>query len=128
MAFSGYGHSRAGLTVGLTTALRCFVFEVRSLWWQLLLVGNGLWLGAAICGEHFVVDLAESLEQRAPRAETAVAGRRGWRILGSIRRRLVGAVRWCQPGAKAWRRLAVRMDVALLKQRGSTAGRGGQAA
>ena len=48
----------AGATVGVRAALRQCLREARRFGWQLLLVGSGFWLEAAVCTERFVVDVA----------------------------------------------------------------------
>lgn len=85
--------------------------------WQSLWVGAGLWLEAAVCTERFVVDLAEILERRRPRPV-----RWDSRIAIRMLETLVRVVRRCEPGVRAWRRLATRIDVALIERCGLAAG------
>ena len=112
------------MTTGVRVAFWGFLREARQLGWQTALVGSGLWLEAALCAELFVVDLADALEQRRPAYATYWSSR----ILGGVSERLVRAVRWCAPGARAWRRLAAHTDAALLARRWLTGHGPGQAA
>ena len=68
--------------------------------------------------------LAAALERRRPVHATYWSSR----ILGGVSGRLVCAVRWCAPGARAWRRLAARTDAALLARRWLTGHGPGQPA
>ena len=101
------------MTTGVRAAFRDFLSQARRLGWQTLLLGSGLWLEAALCAERFVVDLANALDLRRP----AHARYTRSRILGGVSGRLVCAVRWCAPGARAWRRLAAQTDAAFLARR-----------
>ncbi len=92
--------------------------EARHCGWQALLVGSGLWLEIATCAENFVTDWAEALEQQKVRPEGARAGRRDRQIISGVRDRIVRPLRWLEPRAKSWRRLAERIDGALLERRG----------
>ena len=112
------------MATGVRAAFWGFIREARQVGWQALLVGSGLWLQAAVCAERFVVDLADALERRRP----AYAMHCSSRILGGVSERLVCAVRWYAPGARAWRRQAARTDTALLARRCLTGHRPGQTA
>ena len=117
MEFPSYGNTEAGAAVGVRAALRRFLHEARRFGWQVLLVGSGFWLEAAVCTERFVVDLANALEQRKLLSDHAVARHWSSRSVNGVRGGLVRAVRWCAPAAGAWQRLAARTDVALLERR-----------
>lgn len=103
---------------GVSSALRRLLQEVRRFGWQILLVGSGFWLEAAVCAESFVVDCADALEGRRPRLATAVGERWGDRIVREVWERLIRAFRWCVPGTRACRGLVMRIDTALLERRG----------
>ena len=105
------------MATGVRAAFWGFLREARQLGWQMLLVVSGLWLEAAVCAERFVVDLADALERRRPTHAMHWSSQ----ILGGVSGRLVCAVRWCAPGARAWRRLAAHTDAALLARRWLTA-------
>ena len=116
MDFSSHGNAEAGATAGVRAALRQCLHEARRFGWQVLLVGSGFWLEAAVCAERFVVDVADILEQRGRQPDHAVARHWSSRIVNGVRERLVRAVRRCEPAARAWQRLAVRTDLALLER------------
>jgi len=110
----GHRDGRAGGATGVGAAYRRLLREARRLGCQTLWVGSGLWLLAVACAERFVVDFAEALEWRIPRAESAYAARWGGRYIGAVQGRLVRAARCCEPRLRAWRRQAARIDAALL--------------
>jgi len=116
MEFSSHGNMEAGATAGVRAALRQCLREARRCGWQLLLVGSGLWLEAAVCTERFVVDVAAVLEQRGRQPDHALARHWSSRIVNVVRGRLVRAIRRCAPAAGAWQRLAARTDIALLER------------
>ena len=117
MEFSSHGNAEARATAGIRAALWRFLRETRRFGWQLLLVGSGFWLEAAVCTERFVVDLADALEQRRLSPDHAVARHWSARLVNGVLGGLVRAVRRCAPAARAWQRLAARTDVALLEHR-----------
>ena len=117
MEFPSHGNAEAGAATGVRAALRRFLHEARRFGWQILLVGSGFWLEAAVCTERFVVDLADALEQRRLRPDHAVARHWSSRFVNGVQGGLVRAVRRCEPAARAWQRLAARTDVALLERR-----------
>ena len=117
MEFSSHGNMEAGATAGVRAALRQCLREARRFGWQVLLVGSGFWLEAAVCTERFVVDVADVLEQRRWQPDHAVARHWSARLVNGVRGGLVRAVRRCEPAARAWQRLAARTDVALLERR-----------
>lgn len=116
MEFSSHGNIEAGATAGVRAALRQCLREARRCGWQILLVGSGFWLEAAVCTERFVVDVAAVLEQRQRQPDHAVARHWSSRIVNGVRGRLVRAIRRCAPAAGAWQRLAMRTDIALLER------------
>ena len=116
MEFSSHGNIEAGATAGVRAALRQCLREARRFGWQILLVGSGFWLEAAVCTERFVVDVAAVLEQRRGQPDHVVARHWSSRIVNGVRGRLVRAVRRCEPAAMAWQRLALRTDIALLER------------
>jgi len=116
MEFSSHGKAEAGVTAGVRAALRQWRREARRFGWQILLVGSGFWLEAAVCTERFVVDVAAVLEQRRGQPDHAVARHWSSRIVNGVRGRLVRTVRRCEPAARAWQRLAMRTDIALLER------------
>ena len=108
--------SEAGMASGVRGACRHLLEEARRFAWQFLGVGSGLWLEAALCTERFVVDLAEALERRL-KPESALARRWDGRVVNDLLgRRLVHTVRRGEPGATAWRRLAMRIDTAVVQK------------
>jgi len=117
MEFSSHGNAEAGATADVRAALRQCLREARRFGWQVLLVGSGFWLEAALCTERFVVDVADVLEQRRGQSSHAVARHWSARLVNGVRGGLVRAVRRCEPAARAWQRLAARTDVALLERR-----------
>ena len=117
MEFSSHGNAEAGATAGVRAALRQCLHEARRCGWQVLLVGSGFWLEAALCTARFVVDVADILEQRGWQPEHAVARHWSSRIVNGVQERLARAVRRCAPAARAWQRLAARTDIALLERR-----------
>jgi len=116
MEFSSRGNAEAGATAGVRAALRQCLREARRFGWQLLLVGSGFWLEAAVCTEKFVVDVAAVLERRRRQSDHTVARHWSSRIVHGMRGRLVRAIRQCEPAARAWQRLALRTDIALLQR------------
>jgi hypothetical protein len=92
--------------------------EARHCGWQTLLVGSGLWLEIAICTENFVADWAAALEHQRLRPEGMDAGHRGRQIVSAAQGRLIRFLRWLEPRARLGRRLAERIDRALLERRG----------
>src|SRR5262245_53139281 len=116
MEFSSHANIEAGATAGVRAALRQCRREARRFGWQLLLVGSGFWLEAAVCTERFVVDVAAILEQRRGQPDHALARHWSRRIVNGVRGRLVRALRRCAPAAGAWHRLATRTDIALLER------------
>jgi len=116
MEFSSHGNAEAGATAGVRAALRQCLREARRFGWQILLVGSGFWLEAAVCTERFVVDVAAVLEQRRGQPDHVVARHWSSRTVNGVRGRLVRAVRRCEPAAMAWQRLALRTDIALLER------------
>lgn len=105
--------AEAGTAAGVRGAYRRFLQEARRVGWQSLLVGTGLWLHVAVCTESFVVDFAEALERRRPRAT-----RWDSRTVNGVWERSIRVVRRCEPGVRAWRRLAARIDLALIERCG----------
>ncbi len=120
-------YNEGGTTAGVRTALRRFRDEVRRFGWQLLVVGSGLWHEAAGCVERFVVDYAAALEQQRPRVDRERAGLWGSCLIPGIEGRIIRMVRGCEPWASTCRRLAVRIDDALLARRNRSASEDGQA-
>ena len=116
MEFSSHGNAEAGATAGVRAALRQCLREARRFGWQILLVGSGFWLEAAVCTERFVVDVAAVLEQRRGQPDHAVTRHWSSRIMNGVRGRLVRTVRRCEPAAKSWQHLAMRTDIALLER------------
>ena len=117
----GRGEAEAE-TVPVRVAHRLLLHEVRGLGWELLWIGSGIWLQAAICAERFVVDLAEAMERRSLEPETISARRwHNW-ITSRLWRRPVSVVRRCEPATTAWQHLATRIDMALFR-RSSLTGR-----
>jgi hypothetical protein len=123
----GERDEEGGRAAGVSAALRRLHREVQGFGWQLLVVGSGLWREAAGCVERFVVDAAEALEQRSPRSTQGGGGRWGNRTMHGVGGRLVRAVHWCELRARACRRLAVRIDDALLARRDRPDGSAGPA-
>ena len=117
MEFSSHGNAEAGATAGVRAALRQCLREAQRFGWQILLVGSGFWLRAAVCIERFVVDLADALEQRRLSPDHAVARHWSARLVNGVLGGLARAVRRCEPAARAWQRLAARTDVVLLERR-----------
>ena len=117
MEFSYRGNAEAGATAGVRAALRQCRREARRFGWQILLVGSGFWLEAAVCTERFVVDVADVLEQRRWQPGHTVARHWSVQLANGVLGGLVRAVRRCEPAARAWQRLAARTDVALLERR-----------
>jgi len=106
--------AEAEAAAGVRAACWRLLQETRRLGCQALLVGSGLWLLVGACTETFVVDFAEALERRIPRAEGAYGLRRGGQGIGAVQGGLIRAARWCEPRLGAWRRQAARIDAALL--------------
>ena len=117
MAFFPHGNAEAGATAGVRVALQQCLRETRWFGWQVLLVGSGFWLEAAVCTERFVVDVANVLEQRRWQPGHTVARHWSVQLANGVLGGLVRAVRRCEPPARAWQRLAARTDVALLERR-----------
>src|SRR5712691_9438495 len=111
MDFSSHGNAETGATAGVRAALRQCLHEARRFGWQVLLVGSGFWLEAAICTERFVLDLADALEQRKLSSDNTVARHWSSWIVNGLRGGLIRVVRRCEPAARAWQRLAARIDV-----------------
>ena len=106
-------------TAAVGVACRRFLQEGRRVAWQVLWIGSGLWLGAALCTEKFVVDLAETLERRRESQPEGVrAGRWDGRVTDAVWHNLMRVARWCEPRASACRRLATRVDGALIQRCG----------
>lgn len=116
MEFSSHGNTEARATAGVRAALRQCLREARRFSWQILLVGSGFWLEAAVCTERFVVDVAAAFEQKRGQPDHMVARHWSSRIVHGVWGRLVRAVRRCEPAAKAWHRHAIRTDIALLER------------
>src|SRR5574341_387184 len=117
MAFSSRGNAETGATAGVRAALRQCLRETRRCGWQVLLVGSGFWLEAAVCTVRFVVDLADTLEQRRGQSSHAVTRHWSTQLVHGMLEGLVRVVRRCEPAARAWQRLAARTDATLLERR-----------
>lgn len=102
----------------LLSVCRAFLWALRSLGWQVLLIGSGLHLEIAACAERFVADWAATLEQRQAYPERLLRGSWPHRLAGSIWARIFRVVRRARPGTEVWRQRAVRWDAALLARRG----------
>lgn len=107
---------KAGESAGVRAACQRFLLEAQLFAWQFLLVGSGLWLEEAVCTERFFADLAEALDRRKARFESVCPGWWDSRIASGVWGGLIRVVRWCEPRAKAWRRLATETDMALLER------------
>jgi hypothetical protein len=117
MEFSSHGNTEARVTAGIRAALWRFLHEARRCGWQLLVVGSGFWLEAAVCTARFVVDLADALEQRRLSPDHALARHWSARPVNGVLGGLIRAARRCEPAARAWQRRAARTDAALLELR-----------
>ena len=101
---------------GFRAACRRLLQEVQWLGWQALWVGSGLWLAVLVCLDRLVMDSSEALEWSRPQAKET-----GWeRLLRGVRGRLARGARRCAARTSAWRRLAARVDMALLERRSAT--------
>ena len=85
--------------------------------WAILWAASGLALQVVTCAEDFVVDSAEALERRRPRAGNGWVTRLDSRLSGAVRQRLVRAARVCERGIRACRDQVARADVALFEAR-----------
>lgn len=125
MANPGSNNTEAGADGDVGTAYRLFEEDVRRLLWHSLWVGAGFWLEAAICTEKFVVDFAETLEQKRAWLEHVSPTRWDRQIVTGTWRWSARVARRLEPGARAWRRLAIRFDSTLLERISQTGGEDG---
>ena len=105
---------RNGPARSVGVASRQLVREATRCFWGALFVVSGLAVQAAACGEGLAVDLAGELEARRPRPGDGSPPRWGKRLVAPLWQGAIYAARWWEPKARAWHRLAARIDLTLL--------------
>ena len=113
MRISSRGSDEGGIAGGMRVVYRRLLQEAWRLLGQLLWVASGLCLEAAVCAARFFVDLVDSLQHKISWLESTCTGAWYGRIISGVWGSLIRVARWCEPGARGWRRLATRIDVAL---------------